>query len=119
MTNRAQQATADYAQARTALQSISAVALRAAGEVDVLLVPAANSTAPTKETTGDPGLILPWTIFGSPLAVLPLGLSATGLPIAIMLAGRPGADARLATIALAVQGLIQAAGGGTPIRALF
>ena len=109
----------DYAQARADLQSISAAALQVAGDVDVLLVPAAKSTAPTKETTGDPGLILPWTIFGSPLAVLPLGLSATGLPIAIMLAGRPGADARLATIALAVQGLIQAAGGGTPIRALI
>ena len=105
---------AAYDEAKQALHGISTKALKASRGVDFLLVPATKSTAPTKDSTGDPGLILPWTIFGSPLAVLPLGLSTKKLPVAVMLAGRPDHDARLGSIALALEALINAQGGGTP-----
>ncbi len=99
---------AAHAQAFAQLAAISAAALRVTAGVDFLLLPAAKSTAPTRESTGDPGLILPWTIFGSPLSVLPVAIGAKGLPTAVMLAGHPHQDAQHVSIALAVEALLRA-----------
>ncbi|MGE0311874.1 MAG: amidase family protein [Lautropia sp.] len=103
---------AKAADARGALADATASALDRIRGLDLLLVPAAASVAPSRESTGDPGLILPWTVFGNPLSVLPLDLDDAGLPTAIMLAGQPSADARHAAWSLAVEALIGRNGGG-------
>lgn len=96
-----------HRQALAKLAQISEAALRMTAGVDFLLLPAAKSTAPSCESTGDPGLILPWTIFGSPLSVLPVAIGERGLPTAVMLAGQPHQDARHASVALAVAALLR------------
>jgi len=64
---------------------------------DVLLLPAAPSTAPplSEETTGDPVFCAPWTFAGFPALALPSGLSARGLPLSTQLVGPVAGDARL------------------------
>ena len=42
--------------------------------------------------TGDRRYIAPWTAFGGPVVSMPAGKAANGLPVACLLAGRPGAD---------------------------
>jgi aspartyl-tRNA(Asn)/glutamyl-tRNA(Gln) amidotransferase subunit A len=80
--------------ARESLTRAKRVALEAIAGLDFVVMPPARSTAPAGiASTGDAGLIVPWTFIGSPLAVLPVGLSGvTGLPTAVMLAGHPGHD---------------------------
>ncbi len=98
--------------ARGALAGITDAAMARIEGLDVLLVPAAASVAPARATTGDPRLILPWTVFGTPLSVLPLGQDDAGLPTAVMLAGQPQADDRHARWSLAIEALIARNGGG-------
>lgn len=82
------------ASARQSLASAREAALRMLAQVDVMLLPPARSTAPEGVgATGDAGLIVPWTFIGSPLAVIPSGLTSSGLPVAVMVAGKPGLDA--------------------------
>ena len=91
------------ARARDRLESITASVLDRLSAVDFVLLPPTHSVAPGRSSTGDPGLILPWTIFGTPLSVLPAGANAAGLPTAIMLAGHPSLDRQLAGITLALE----------------
>ncbi len=69
------------------------------GEVDAFITPAANTTAPSIETTGDPAFNSPWSYSGQPTVSLPAGLAADGLPVALQLIGSWGADDRLLQIA--------------------
>lgn len=80
-------------------------------EVDLMLVPPVFTTAPHGlHSTGNAGLIVPWTCAGSPLTVLPTGLDQSGAPLAIMLAGSAGDDAAHARVSLHVGKLLEEAG---------
>jgi Asp-tRNA(Asn)/Glu-tRNA(Gln) amidotransferase A subunit family amidase len=63
--------------------------------VDALLTLATTSPAPPAETTGDPAFNSPWSYTGFPTVSLPAGWSSDGLPLAIQLVGRTGAEADL------------------------
>ena len=66
------------------------------GQVDVVLTPATAAPAPRDlTTTGDAEFQVPWTSSGLPSIVLPTGLSESGLPLAVQLAGRPLEDGKL------------------------
>ena len=61
--------------------------------------------APAPPITGGTGymaMLVPWTVFGGPLLSLPWGADAEGLPLAVMLAGKPGSEALLLGLALAL-----------------
>ncbi|MEM6547450.1 MAG: amidase [Pseudomonadota bacterium] len=71
---------------------------------DVLLTLPVPEGAPLiGETTGFQDWLTPWTVFGGPLISLPWGLDSVGRPCAVMLAGHPGADTELLTIAAALE----------------
>jgi aspartyl-tRNA(Asn)/glutamyl-tRNA(Gln) amidotransferase subunit A len=64
-------------------------------KADVFLWPAAPTTAPEGLAwTGDPRFIAPWTALGGPIVTMPAGKAANGLPLGVIVAGRPGTDAR-------------------------
>ena len=64
--------------------------------IDVLLTPATPTPAPRNlNTTGDPVFQSPWTSCGLPTITLPSGLSQSGLPLGIQLAGPSLAEDRL------------------------
>jgi len=52
----------------------------------------------------------PGNLAGLPAVTLPCGLSSTGLPIGIMLMGRPGQDERLLQIAKLIDTAVNQAG---------
>lgn len=61
---------------------------------DVFLWPAAPGPAPEGlASTGDPRFISPWTMAGGPIVTIPTGTTISGLPLACIATGRPGADA--------------------------
>jgi aspartyl-tRNA(Asn)/glutamyl-tRNA(Gln) amidotransferase subunit A len=66
---------------------------------DALLFPAAPDVAPAGMKTGDPRFIVPFTALGGPIASIPVGTGAGGLPLGLMLIGAPGSDAQIAAIA--------------------
>jgi aspartyl-tRNA(Asn)/glutamyl-tRNA(Gln) amidotransferase subunit A len=85
--------------------------LEAIDSVDCVLLPPAYDEAPEGlSTTGDAGLIIPWTYARTPLMVLPTGLSPRGLPLAVMVAGKPDDDRGAAAMGLAIAGLLEANG---------
>lgn len=94
----------DYWHARDQLAQAKLRMALAIADVDVMLLPPAPSTAPKGlHSTGDAGFILPWTVLGSPLAVVPTGLAPAGLPTAVMIAGKPYGDLRTAEVANRLQ----------------
>jgi aspartyl-tRNA(Asn)/glutamyl-tRNA(Gln) amidotransferase subunit A len=83
----------DYLADRTEMDRARAAFFADIGPADAVLVPAAPQTAPEGlEWTGDPRFIAPWTALGGPVASLPAGADDGGMPIGMMLAGRPGED---------------------------
>jgi len=62
---------------------------------DALVTPAATTTAPTSETTGDPRFNAPWSFAGVPTVCFPCGLGADGLPIGLQLISRRWSEAGL------------------------
>ena len=85
------------------LEAARNAVLRATDAVDVVLLPPAFGDAPEGlSTTGDAGLIIPWTYATTPLAVLPTSLSGQGLPLAVMLAGKPSEDRQAGSMSLAI-----------------
>lgn len=76
--------------------------------IDFLLLPPVPAPAPLGlESTGDARFIVPWTVFGAPLAVLPVANSPEGLPTAVMIAGHPWTDDRTGKIAIAIEEAIK------------
>ena len=75
--------------------------------VDVLVAPAAPDTAPAGMKTGDPRYIIPFTALGGPIATVPTGLAASGLPLGLMLCSRPSTDAMLLGHALQLSRAIE------------
>ncbi|MEM6660704.1 MAG: amidase [Pseudomonadota bacterium] len=65
----------------------------------VLTLPVPDGAPLMGGTTGFQDWLTPWTVFGGPLVCLPWGLDALGRPRSVMLAGRPGEDVGLLTIA--------------------
>jgi aspartyl-tRNA(Asn)/glutamyl-tRNA(Gln) amidotransferase subunit A len=61
---------------------------------DALLVPATPEPAPTRETTGDSRLQIPWTLCGLPSLALPVGV-AGHLPLGVQLVAAMDAEAKL------------------------
>ena len=67
-----------------------------AQQVDALLMPATPAPAPKDlNTTGDAAFQAPWTSAGLPTVVVPSGLSADGLPLAVQFAAPPFEEGRL------------------------
>ena len=65
-------------------------------DVDVIVTPATPAPAPYGlESTGDPLFNSPWSHSGLPTVVIPVGLTDSGLPIAIQLIGRAYDEAAL------------------------
>jgi Asp-tRNA(Asn)/Glu-tRNA(Gln) amidotransferase A subunit family amidase len=70
------------------------------GQTDALLAPSALSVAPRfEEGTGDPVMSRGWHLLGLPAISIPCGKDASGLPFGLQIAGRPGADAALISLA--------------------
>jgi Asp-tRNA(Asn)/Glu-tRNA(Gln) amidotransferase A subunit family amidase len=55
---------------------------------DTLLTPAATTTAPGPETTGDPRFNAPWSYVGLPTVCFPCGVATDGLPVGLQFIGR-------------------------------
>ena len=105
----------DYALAVGELRRVAAATLRALAPYDAVLTPTlAQLPAPVGSLRDDASpeqdfenqkAFTPWTsawnVTGMPAVSLPLHHTATGLPVGVMLAGRPGEDHRL--LALAAQ----------------
>lgn len=62
------------------------------GDANLIMSAGTLTEAPTTDSTGDPLLCRAWTILGAPSISLPIGFSASGLPIGLQLAARPGLD---------------------------
>jgi aspartyl-tRNA(Asn)/glutamyl-tRNA(Gln) amidotransferase subunit A len=56
-------------------------------------------------STGDPRYIAPWTALGGPIVTQPIGRHANGLPIGMLVCGRPGSDRALARAACTLDAL--------------
>ncbi|MDT3678885.1 MAG: amidase [Burkholderiaceae bacterium] len=101
-------------QAAEALQTLAAARDRLEAAVDdadlVLGSPVRTEALEGVQSTGDAGLIIPWTYAGTPLVVLPTGLSRTGMPLAVMLAGRRNKDRAAAEDALTVSSILRDGG---------
>lgn len=54
-------------------------------EVDVLLMPTVSTTAPPRDTTGDPRFQSPWSLAGVPAVTFPAGIAEDGLPVGLQL----------------------------------
>lgn len=74
---------------------------------DIVIAPAAPSTAPEGMKTGDPRYIIPFTALGGPIATIPVGLAPSGMPIGVMLCGRPTGDVALLGHALHIADAIE------------
>jgi aspartyl-tRNA(Asn)/glutamyl-tRNA(Gln) amidotransferase subunit A len=73
-------------------------------DTDAILFPATPQTAPTGlASTGDPRYIGPWTALGGPIVTKPIGRHGNGLPIGMLVCGRPGSDRALARVACAIE----------------
>jgi Asp-tRNA(Asn)/Glu-tRNA(Gln) amidotransferase A subunit family amidase len=69
-------------------------------DLDGLLLQPVPDTAPRGfATTGDQSYQTPWTALHGPLVVAPGRMSRDGLPMAAMIAGPPGSDAKTVAIA--------------------
>jgi len=76
---------------------------------DALLTPSITGPAPHGlSSTGNPVMQGPWTIMGVPSISLPSGLSQSGLPLAIQLAGPPKAEDRLLSVARWCESVLKA-----------
>jgi aspartyl-tRNA(Asn)/glutamyl-tRNA(Gln) amidotransferase subunit A len=52
-------------------------------DIDALLTPATTTTAPSRDTTGDPRFNSPWSFAGVPAICFPCGLASDGMPCGI------------------------------------
>jgi len=69
-------------------------------DTDLILTLAVPEGAPLIDgTTGFQDWLTPWTVFGGPLLCLPWGLDRLNRPCSVMLAGKPGEDAKLLMLA--------------------
>lgn len=69
---------------------------------DALIFPAAPGEAPAGMKTGDPRFIIPFTALAGPIMTVPVSVTANGLPLGLMVLGRPGTDREFIETSLAV-----------------
>ncbi len=102
-----------YHDDRGQLAAARAVFWAAFPDADAILFPATPQTAPVGlASTGDPRYISPWTALGGPIVTQPIGSHADGLPIGMLVCGRPGSDRALARIACALDARHRSATAG-------
>jgi aspartyl-tRNA(Asn)/glutamyl-tRNA(Gln) amidotransferase subunit A len=53
--------------------------------IDALIMPATTTTAPARDTTGDPRFNSPWSFAGVPAVCFPCGLARDGMPCGLQL----------------------------------
>jgi aspartyl-tRNA(Asn)/glutamyl-tRNA(Gln) amidotransferase subunit A len=95
-----------YCVDRTRLAAARATFWTAFADADAILFPATPQTAPEGlASTGDPRYIGPWTALGGPIVTQPIGRHANGLPIGMLVCGRPGSDRALARVACTLNAL--------------
>lgn len=91
---------ADVSSARQTLRSAADAFWSGMQDVDAILtVPVPEGAPKLGDGTGFQDWLTPWTVFGGPLVSLPWGIDREGRPRAVMLAGRPGSDMPLLTLA--------------------
>jgi Asp-tRNA(Asn)/Glu-tRNA(Gln) amidotransferase A subunit family amidase len=89
-----------YLQAQRMRRRLSREMNALAGRFDALLMPSTPTPAPRDlSTTGDPLFQSPWTSAGLPTVTIPSGLSASGLPMGVQLAGPRFGEAHLLAVA--------------------
>ena len=82
-----------YLEARAMIDMLRERLLARFPDADVFLWPATPEPAPHGLAwTGEPRYIAPWTAIGGPMVTLPAGKTRSGLPLGVILCGRPGAD---------------------------
>ncbi len=85
--------TMDYIEQRTMIDMLRQRFFARFDEADVFLWPATPEPAPKGLAwTGDPKYISPWTALGGPIVSLPAGKTRSGMPLGVLLSGRPGTD---------------------------
>ena len=95
---------ATYRDNRARLGAARATFWSAFPDADAILFPATPQTAPAGlASTGDPRYIAPWTALGGPIVTQPIGRHTNGLPIGMLVCGRPGSDRALARVACALE----------------
>lgn len=88
-----------YLHAQRLRRRLAQTADRSLAGLDALLLPTATDVAPPADTTGDPSLQTPASLFGLPAISLPSGLSAERLPYAIQLVAPRWQEPRLLDVA--------------------
>jgi aspartyl-tRNA(Asn)/glutamyl-tRNA(Gln) amidotransferase subunit A len=78
--------------------------------VDALLMPATVTTAPDRETTGDPKFNSPWSYAGAPAVTFCCDLAEDGMPVGLQLVGRRGQDESLLSVAAWCEQLFDVSG---------
>jgi Asp-tRNA(Asn)/Glu-tRNA(Gln) amidotransferase A subunit family amidase len=87
-------------EARARLVAARDVVWSALAGFDAVLIEPVPDTAPRGlASTGPVGRLVPWTVFGGPLVVVPVGFADNFLPTAVMIAAKPGDDARALALA--------------------
>jgi aspartyl-tRNA(Asn)/glutamyl-tRNA(Gln) amidotransferase subunit A len=95
-----------YHRDRAELDGLRELFFSALEDVSAFLWPAAPGPAPEGiGSTGDPRYIAPWTALGGPIVTIPATMSATGLPLGCILAGRPGTDIYVCGLARRLAGV--------------
>ncbi len=89
-----------YVQAQRHRRHLSVDLNALAARYDALIMPSTPTPAPRDlDTTGDPVFQRPWTSAGLPTVSLPSGLSSSGLPLGVQLAGTRFGEPKLLAVA--------------------
>ena len=89
-----------YVQAQRLRREFRRDMIAALASVDAALMPTTPAPAPADlTTTGDAVFQAPWTSAGLPTITLPSGISASGLPLGVQLAGQPFREGSLLAVA--------------------
>jgi aspartyl-tRNA(Asn)/glutamyl-tRNA(Gln) amidotransferase subunit A len=81
---------ARYGEACDAQQRFREKLFAAYPDIDALVTPATTTTAPLRDTTGDPRFNSPWSFAGVPAVCFPCGLASDGMPCGLQLVRTKG-----------------------------
>ena len=90
----------DYAKALAKLWAFRRRIIGAVGDLDALVMPSTDTTAPaTLATTGPKDFQAPWSCAGVPVISIPCGLGADGMPVGMQLVAPHHQEAQLFAVA--------------------